>query len=95
MNHVETEFSQEVRDFVEENYNGRFSVSVDIDQNRGYGYLCVTFEPGEEMIPLAGYAADIVEILDAEEVEMNADLKIEDGEYELSVERANARERRF
>ena len=81
----EDEFHSEVENFVEEEYTGQFSVSINLEDESAI--ISVNFDSNsDDMIPLNGYMEIITDYLDSSNLEGSGKLDTEEGNYVVTVQ---------
>lgn len=74
---------EEINSFFNENYDGRYSASVDIDRDRHEAYIFVAFEEGSEKPGIGAFVDEIFERLEVDNPRMEADWYPEDNRYDI------------
>ncbi|WEL22916.1 hypothetical protein [Candidatus Nanohalovita haloferacivicina] len=76
---------EEINQFFNENYDGRYRTSIDIDDARDQAYIYVAFEEGSEKPGVGAFVDEIFEELDIDNPRMEADWYPEENRYDITL----------
>lgn len=82
---------EEINEFFNENYEGRYRVSVDIDSDREEAYIHVAFEKGSEKPGIGSFVDEIFEGLDVDNPRIEADWYPEENRYDITLRENSSR----
>lgn len=85
----EENFGDYIKKRLNEEYEGNFSSSIDLDYEEKRAYLVVTFDEVEEFPRVAHFVEDIVAELGIQRPKLFSDFNEEHGTYEMEVEEAS------
>ena len=76
---------EEINNFFNENYDGRYRTSVDINSDSGEAYIFVAFEEGSEKPGIGSFVDEIFESLDVDNPRLEADWYPEENRYDITL----------
>ena len=85
------DLENEISEFFNENYEGRYRASIDINEPRNETYLHVAFEQGSEKPGVGSFVDEIFDILEIEDPRIEADWYPEENRYDIMFREAGYR----
>lgn len=76
---------EEINEFFNENYDGRYRTKVDIARDENEAYIFVAFEEGSEKPGVGSFVDEIFEKLGVDNPRMEADWHPEENRYDITI----------